>query len=163
MTEAVTITGSFHCLMPNGPLRVRLSGQLPTETQWTLCQFTIVLPFVRQPRTNTALFTDLWIIQLKQNGMTHFWSKSYYQGEEAFSWRYVFLFTEDKSLSSSTRSLTGRIKQQNGKSPGNIGRSVCLNLRKHLMLREAVHSQTTACCRDLTSEDFKKGKKTCYF
>lgn len=53
VTEAATITGSLRCLMPNGPSRVRLSGQLPTETQWTLCQFTVILPFVRQPSTNT--------------------------------------------------------------------------------------------------------------
>lgn len=106
MTEAVTITGSLRCLMPNGPLRVRLTGQLPTVTQWTLCQFTIIPAFVMQRSTNMPLFTDLWIIQLEQNAMTHFWSKSHYQGEEAFSRRYVFLSTEDKKLPSSTRSLT---------------------------------------------------------
>lgn len=98
MTEAVTITGSLRCLMPNGPSRARLTGQLPAETQRTLCQFTIIRPFVQQHSTNMPLFTDLWIIQLEQNAMTHFWSKSHYQGEEAFSRRYVFLSTEDKSL-----------------------------------------------------------------
>lgn len=30
MTEVVTITGSSRCLMPNGPLTTRLTGQLPT-------------------------------------------------------------------------------------------------------------------------------------
>ena len=29
MTEAGTITGSLRCLMPNGPLRTKLTGQLP--------------------------------------------------------------------------------------------------------------------------------------
>ncbi len=97
MTEAVTITGSLRCLMPNGPLRARLTGQLPTETPWTLCQFTITLAFVMQHSTNMPLFTDLWIIQLEQNAMTHFWSKSHYQGEEAFSRHCVFPSAEDKS------------------------------------------------------------------
>ena len=81
--EAVTITGSSRCLMPNGPLRARLTGQLTTETRLTLCQFTIILVFVMQRSTDTPLFADLWIIQLEQNAMTHFWSKSHYQGEEA--------------------------------------------------------------------------------
>lgn len=114
MTEAVTITGSLRYLMPNGPLRVRLTGQLPTETQWTLCQFTIILAFVMWHSTDTPLFTDLWIIQLEQNAMTHFWSKSYYQGEEAFSRRRVLLSIEDKS-SSPQRDLrlTVRIKPEN--------------------------------------------------
>lgn len=98
MTEALTITGSLHCLMPNGPLRVRLNGQLPTETRWTLCQFTIILAFVMQHSTNMPLCTDLWIIQLEQNAMTHFWSKSHHQWEEAFSRRCVFPSTEDKSF-----------------------------------------------------------------
>lgn len=89
MTEALAITGSLHCLMPNGSLRLRHNGQLPTETQWTLCQFTIILSFVTLHSTNMPLFTDLWIIQLKLNAMTHFWSKSHHQGEEAFSRRCV--------------------------------------------------------------------------
>lgn len=97
MTEAVTITGRLRCLMPNGPLRGRHTGQLPSETHWTLCQFTIILAFVMQHSTNMPLFTDLLIIQLEQNAMTHFWSKSHYQGEEAFSRHCAFLSTEDKS------------------------------------------------------------------
>lgn len=91
MTEAVTITGSSRCLMPSGPLRVRLTGQLPSATQWTLCQFAIILAFVMQHSTNMPLLTDLLIIQLEQNAMTHFWSKSHYQGEEAFSRHCVSL------------------------------------------------------------------------
>ena len=102
MSEAVTITGSLHCLMPNGPWRARLTGQLPAEARWTLCQFTITPAIVMQHSTNTPLFTDLWIIQLEQNAMTHFWSKSHYQGEEAFSRCSV----EDKSFPSPARSLT---------------------------------------------------------
>lgn len=121
MTGAVTITGSSRCLMPNGPLRVRLTGQLPTVTQWTLCQFTIILAFVMQRSTNMPLFTDLWIIQLEQNAMTHFWSKSHYQGEEAFSRRYVFLSAEDKSFPPQHDLwLTVRIKPHNRKSLRNI-------------------------------------------
>ncbi len=128
VTEAVTITGSSRCLMPNGPLRVRLTGQLPTVTQWTLCQFTIIRAFVMQRSTNMPLFTDLWIIQLEQNAMTHFWSKSHYQGEEAFSRRYVFLSTEDKSFPPQHDLwLTVRIKPQNRKSLRNIRQSICLN------------------------------------
>lgn len=59
--------------------------------------------------------------------MTHFWSKSRYQGEEAFSRRYVFLFTQDKSFPPQHGSLKEGIKLQNWKSPGNIGQSICLN------------------------------------
>lgn len=84
MTEGVTITGSLHCLMPNGPLRVRLSGQLPAETPWTLCQFTFSAAIVMWHGTNLLLFADLWIMQREQNALTHFWSKCHYQGKEAF-------------------------------------------------------------------------------
>lgn len=128
MTEAATITGSLRCLMPNGPLRVRLTGQLPTETQRTLCQFTIILAFVMQHSTNTPLFADLWIIQLEQNAMTHFWSKSHYQGEEAFSRRYVFLSSKDKSFPPlHDLWITVRIKPQRRKSLRNIWQSIRLN------------------------------------
>lgn len=117
MTEPLTITGSSCCLMPNGSLRLRHNGQLPTETQWTLCQFTIILAFVMLHSTNMPLFTDLWIIQLKQNAVTHFWSKSHHQGEEASSSHCVLPSNEDKSFPPQRDlRLTVRIKPQNRKS-----------------------------------------------
>lgn len=63
MTEAAIITGNLCLLMPNGPLSVRLTGQLQSQSE----HFTIILAFVMQHSNNMPLFTDLLIIQPEQN------------------------------------------------------------------------------------------------
>lgn len=127
--------------MPNGPLRLRLNGQLPTETQWTVCQFTIIPAFVMQHSTNMPLFTDLWIIQLEQSAMTHFWSKSHHQWEEAFSRRCVLPSSEDKSFPPQRDlRLTVRIKPQNRKSLRNIYDN------PYIWIKQSTRCRVTHCC-----------------